>query len=79
MMLKIAILILFIAVVVSLTSALGFLFRDQHAPESKRTLWALGIRITLAGMLMLLVFYGLSSGELTLNAPWHEARHPQSK
>ena len=78
-MLKTAIVIILIAVIVSLTGALGFLFKDQQSPESRRVLWALGIRITLAATLLLLIFYGLSTGELGLQAPWHDSLHPQSK
>lgn len=68
--LKVLIVILFIAVVVSLSSALLFLFKDT-ATDRKRTAYALGVRITLASMLLGLVFYGVYSGELTLTAPWH--------
>lgn len=73
-MLKIAIVVLFIGVLISLTSALGFLFRDQNKPNSRRTLYALGIRIMLASSLVLLILYGLYTGELRLNAPWHGAK-----
>lgn len=70
MWLKIAILVLFVAVVISLTSGLRFLLKDAGVPESKRTLYALGIRITLATIMMLLVFYGFYSGILSSQAPW---------
>lgn len=70
MWLKIAILVLFIGVVLSLTSGLRFLLKDAGAPESKRTLYALGIRITLASIMMLLVFYGFYTGILSSQAPW---------
>lgn len=72
-MLKAAIIILLIAVIVSLSTGLGFLLRDQGKPNSKRLLYALGIRITLAATLLGLIFFGLSTGQLTLNAPWHQA------
>lgn len=70
MWLKILILILFVGVVLSLTTGLRFLLKDAGVPESKRTLYALGIRITLATVMMLLVFYGFYSGILTSQAPW---------
>jgi len=69
--LKIAIFVLFLAVLASLSSGLVFLFKDQETPDSKRTLYALGIRIALAAALMACVFYGLQTGELGLSAPWH--------
>jgi len=70
MWLKILILILFVGVLISLGSGLHFLMKDIGVPESKRTLYALGIRITLAALMMLLVFYGFYSGILTSKAPW---------
>ena len=70
MWLKIIILLLFVGVVVSLTSGLSFLLKDAGVAESKRTLYALGIRIVLASLMMLCVFYGFYSGILTSSAPW---------
>ena len=70
-MLKAIIVILLIGVLISLFSGLGFLFKDSDITGSKRTLIALGIRITLAGMLLAVTGYGLYSGELQLDAPWH--------
>lgn len=70
MWLKIIILLLFIGVLVSLGGGLRFLLKDAGIPESKRTLYALGIRITLATLMMLCVFYGFYSGILTSQAPW---------
>lgn len=70
MWLKITILILFVGVLASLTSGLRFLLKDAGIPESKRTLYALGIRIVLATLMMLCVFYGFYSGILSSSAPW---------
>lgn len=70
MWLKIIILVLFVGVLVSLTSGLRFLLKDAGVPESKRTLYALGIRIILASLMMLCVFYGFYSGILSSSAPW---------
>jgi hypothetical protein len=69
--LKAIIVVLLIAVVVSLFTGLGFLFKDSHRTDSRRTLYALGVRISLAATLLLVIFYGLWTGELALNAPWH--------
>ena len=71
-LLKTLIVILFFAVLASLTSALFFLFKDV-GDDRKRTAYALGTRITLAAMLLSLVAYGVWSGQLALNAPWHGA------
>lgn len=48
------------------------MFRDAEIPDSKRTLYALGIRVSLASILLLLVFYGLHTGQLSFQAPWHK-------
>lgn len=70
MWLKIVIVFLFLAVLASLSSALFFLLRDIGAPESKRTLYALGIRICLAVLLLFAIWYGFDSGILSNTAPW---------
>lgn len=77
--LKIIIVVLLIGVVVSLFSGLIFLFKDSDRQDSKRTLYALGIRITLAAALLLTVFYGLYTGQLRMgsNAPWHDRGQPE--
>jgi len=51
MLFKAWILLLFIAIVLSLTSALYFLFRDV-GDSKKRTLYALGVRLLLALLLV---------------------------
>jgi len=72
-LLKVIIVILFIGVVISLFSGLVFLFKDTGTNDSKRTWYALGIRITLAAALLITVSYGFYSGDLRIgsNAPWH--------
>jgi hypothetical protein len=60
---------LFIGVLVSLSSGLVFLLKDIESP-SKRTVYALGVRISLATLLMATIFYGLYTGQLGSNAPW---------
>jgi hypothetical protein len=68
-MLRIIIVVLLIATIASLASGAVFFFKDQG--ESKRTLYALGARVTLATLLVLCIVYGVMTGELALNAPWH--------
>jgi hypothetical protein len=74
---KVIIVILRIGVLISLFSGLVFLFKDTQRTDSKRTLYALGVRITLATALLLTIFYGFYTGQLQIgaNAPWHEAIH----
>ena len=64
------IIILFIGVVVSLFSSLTFLFKDTDVPESKRALYALGIRILLAASLLVFIGIKIQSGEIKNTAPW---------
>jgi hypothetical protein len=71
-LLKLLILILLAAVLLSLFSGLGFLFKDTSVPESKRVLYALGIRVSLTVALLLTIFAGLYTGNLELSAPWHQ-------
>lgn len=70
-MLKVVIFLLLLAMIASLTSGAVFFFKDQG--QSRRTLYALGIRVTLAILLLITVSWGLYSGQLTLSAPWHPA------
>lgn len=73
-MLKFLIVVLLIGVVLSLFSGLVFLFKDGDRRDSRRTLYALGVRISLAAALLASVFYGLYTGELEFgaSAPWHQ-------
>ncbi len=66
---KVVVVLLFIGLVISLTSSLVFLLKDIESP-SKRGLYALGVRITLAVLLMSTIFYGLYTGKLGSGAPW---------
>lgn len=79
-MLKIIIVVLLIGVIISLFSGLVFLFKDTNRTDSKRTLYALGVRITLATLLLLAISYGFYTGELRIgtNAPWHTQSHERS-
>lgn len=70
-MLPVLILLLLIAMVVSLFTGFYFLFKDHDDPESKRVWFALGVRVTIAATLLVLVFYGLATGQLAVDAPWH--------
>ena len=58
---------------VSLGSGLYFLIVDQGKPDSKRTVYSLGFRVTLAVILVILVTIGLITGELGNTVPWNES------
>lgn len=75
MWLKAIIVLLFLAVLASLSSGLVFLLKDIGQSNSRRTLYALGIRICLAACLMGAIAWGFYSGELASTAPWDRALH----
>ena len=70
-MIRTIIVLLLIGILISLFSGLFFLFKDNEVEDSKRTLYALGIRVTLAVALVATICYGIYTGELALSAPWH--------
>jgi len=70
MWLKIVIVLLFFLMIASLTSGLVFLLKDMGAPESKRILYALGIRIGLAIAIVICIYFGYETGLLSGRAPW---------
>ena len=74
-MLKILIIILFLAVVASLFSGLNFLVKDLGDPK-KRLLRALGLRISLAATLLITIIYGAYTGQIKSQAPWDQGMHP---
>lgn len=76
MWLKIIIIVLFIALVFSLSGALVFLLKDMGS-ASKRTLYLLGIRVSLAVLLLASIFYGFYTGQLHSSAPWDRGFEPE--
>lgn len=69
MWLKPTIAILFIAILISLAASVICLLKDQGSKDRTRKL--LGIRIALAAALMACITYGVSTGQLTISAPWY--------
>jgi|TARA_R110001606_G_scaffold399268_1_gene583127 hypothetical protein len=68
MWLKLVILALLLAIVVSLFSGLFFLVKDVNGQS--RLVTALSVRIALTVTVMLLIAYGFWSGQFTWNTPW---------
>ena len=69
-MLKTIIIILLVLVLISLASSLVFLFVDRGNPEKKRILYGLGFSVTLGAIILILIFYGVYSGQLGNQSPW---------
>ncbi|HQQ62061.1 MAG TPA: DUF2909 domain-containing protein [Pseudomonadales bacterium] len=69
--LKSLIAVLMFLMVISLFNGLFVLFKDNGAPESKRTYHRLVLRVTLAAALLGTMIYGFYSGKLASHAPWN--------
>ena len=69
-MLKTVIVILMIALVASLASGLVFLMSDQGNPEKKRLFTSLGARLGIGVCLLLVILYGVITGQLGHQNPW---------
>ena len=69
-MLKTLIIFVVVLLLISLGASLVFLLLDQGKTDSNRTVYALGARVTFAVILILLVIYGLYTGELGNSVPW---------
>ena len=74
MFLKFLIVALLLALIFSLGAGFYFLMIDQGDPHKRRLVTSLGVRVTLAVSLMVLVVYGVASGRLTSQAPWEQGR-----
>lgn len=68
MWIKVIIVLLFIALVVSLFSGYIFLLKDKGT--TRRTWHSLSVRLTLAALLMGFLIYGVYTGQLGSKAPW---------
>lgn len=68
MWLKLAILVLLLAIIASLFSGLVFLVKDTN--NSGRVVNALTVRIALTVAVVLLISYGFWSGQFAWNTPW---------
>ena len=69
-MLRTLIVLLMIALVASLASGLTFLMSDQGNPDKKRLFASLGVRLGLGACLLLVIVYGVITGELGHQNPW---------
>ncbi|MCY4043647.1 MAG: DUF2909 domain-containing protein [Cellvibrionales bacterium] len=73
--LQLLILINFLLLVISLFSSLFVLYREKG--EGLKTFYALSIRVTLAVSLLVLVGFGVATGQIGSHAPWD--RFPASQ
>jgi hypothetical protein len=66
-MLKAAIVVLLLATLASLFSGLVFLVRDEG--RTARLFWALALRVSFAALTLILIAWGLLSGQLVPHGP----------
>ena len=70
MFLKILIVVLLLALIANLGVGFYFLMVDQGDRNKRRLFNSLGVRLSLAIALMVVIVYGVSSGKLQSQAPW---------
>lgn len=75
-MLKIAIIVLMLALLASLGSGFYFLMVDQGDKSKRRTFHSLGVRLGIAITLAGLIVYGVASGQLGHRNPWDAGPRP---
>ncbi len=71
MWIKPTIVILLVLLLISLGTSFFFLMKDQG--RTNRTLYGLGVRVSLAAALVGVIAYGAYSGQLRSQAPWTAA------
>jgi len=69
-LLKILIVVFLLALVASLGSGFYYLMTDQGDKRKRRLFHSLGVRVSLAIGLMIVIVYGVASGQLGHSNPW---------
>jgi len=77
-LLKVAIVLLMLALVASLGSGFYFLMTDQGDKKQRRTFHSLGVRLALAASLMGVIIYGVATGQLGHRNPWDAGPRPHT-
>ena len=77
-MIKIAIMVLVLALLASLGSGFYFLMTDQGDKTKRRTFHSLGVRLGIAIALAAVIVYGVASGQLGNRNPWDAGPKPQT-
>ena len=75
-MLKTLIIILMLALVASLGSGFYYLMHDQGDKKKRRTFHSLGVRLAIAAAMLLIIFYGVATGQLGHRNPWDAGPQP---
>ena len=75
-MLKIAIVLLLLALIASLGSGFYYLMVDQGDNTKRRLLHSLGVRLGITITLIAVVIYGVATGQLGHRNPWDGGPQP---
>jgi hypothetical protein len=75
-LLKVAIVLLMLALLASLGSGFYFLMKDQGDKTKRRTFHSLGVRLALAASLAAVIVYGVATGQLGHRNPWDYGPKP---
>lgn len=75
-MLKTLIVILMLALVASMGSGFYYLMLDQGDKKKRRTFHSLGVRLAIATAMLLVIFYGIATGQLGRPNPWDAGPQP---
>jgi uncharacterized membrane protein len=75
-LLKIAILVLMVALLVSLGSGFYFLMTDQGDKTKRQTFHSLGVRLGIGIALAAVVIYSIATGQLGNRNPWDTGPGP---
>jgi len=78
-LLKVIIVILMLALVASLGSGFYFLMVDQGDKTKRRTFHSLGVRLTLAITLIVVIIYGVATGQIGHRTPWDPGPRPMGQ
>ena len=78
-MLKVAIVLLMIALLASLGSGFYYLMTDQGDKTKRRTFNSLGVRLALAILLAGLIVWGVATGRLGHRNPWDPGPAPAAQ
>ena len=78
-MLKTMIILLMIALVASLASGLVFLMSDQGSTDKRRLFTSLGVRLGLGVCLLVVILYGVITGQLGHKNPWDPGPIPTAE